>query len=197
LLVTCNHPFLQLLVLAGALRAQLSRFTRCYFYLPSKPCLRPFPLPGPPLLYFQPLSLLFPTLRSSALPGENTAVSERSYGPDCDTAGHCWSQAHSWAKPQPPHSQRAVSMCCGAPDSQTVYKIQINGRIFGSLVGGNRPCAGSLGAARLGLSIWCVACVPPSPPRTQAKLHTSSVIASPVELRRANGRPKEARKRQA
>ena len=82
LLVTCSHPFLQLLVLAGTLRAQLWRFTRCYFYLPSKPCLRPQPLPGPPLLYLRPLSLLFPTLWSSSLPGENTAVSERPYGPD-------------------------------------------------------------------------------------------------------------------
>ena len=81
LLVTCNHPFLQLLILAGTLTAQLSRFTRCYFYLPSKPCLRPFPLPGPPLLYLQPLSLLFPTLWSSSLPGENTAVIERPHGP--------------------------------------------------------------------------------------------------------------------
>ena len=57
LLVTCNHPFLQLLVLAGTLRAQLWRFTRCYFYLPSKPCLRPQPLPGPPLSSLSPASV--------------------------------------------------------------------------------------------------------------------------------------------
>jgi hypothetical protein len=75
-------------ILAGTLTSQQSRFTRCYFYLPSKPCLRPFPLPGPPLLYLQPLSLLFPTLWSSSLPGENTAVIERPHGPDrhCGTS---------------------------------------------------------------------------------------------------------------
>ena len=118
LLVTCNHPFLQLLVLAGTLRAQLWRFTRCYFYLPYKPRLRPQPLPAPPpLLYLRPLSLLFPTLWSSSLPGENTAVSERPYGPDAQTgtAEHRWPQAHSWAKPQPPHS--AQQPCALGPQT--------------------------------------------------------------------------------
>jgi hypothetical protein len=86
LLVTRIHPFLQLLILASTLRAQLQRFTRCYFYLPSKPCLRPFPLPGSPLLYPQPLSLLCPTLRSSALPnGDRLAdMSSRIYGQQAD-----------------------------------------------------------------------------------------------------------------
>jgi hypothetical protein len=68
------------------------------FTSPLSPAFaRPFPLPVSPLLYLQPLSLLFPTLRSSALPGENTAASKRSYGPDwhCGTLlGH----SHSWAK---------------------------------------------------------------------------------------------------
>jgi hypothetical protein len=65
------------------------------------------------------------------------------------TAEHCWPQAHSSVKPHPPHS--AQQPCTLGP--QTVYKIQINGRIFGSLVSGNRPCAISCGRC-LGLSIW-------------------------------------------
>jgi hypothetical protein len=46
--------------------------------------LRPQPLPGSALLYLQPLPLLFPALRSSALPREGTAVEEARhyYGPD-------------------------------------------------------------------------------------------------------------------
>jgi hypothetical protein len=85
LLVTCNHPFLQLLVLAGThLVRNYSGSRAAIFTSPLSPAfdLLPFALPGPPLLYIQPLSLLFPTLWSSSLPGENTAVSERPYGPD-------------------------------------------------------------------------------------------------------------------
>jgi hypothetical protein len=37
--------------------------------------------------------------------------------------------------------------------AQTAWEIQINGRIFESLVSGNLPCAISCGP-RLGLSIW-------------------------------------------
>jgi hypothetical protein len=80
--------------------------------IPSKPCLRPFPLPGPLLLYLQPLSLLFPTFRRSALPGENTAVGESSYGPDwhCGTLpGH----SHSLSEVTAP-SQRQRAMALGS-----------------------------------------------------------------------------------
>jgi hypothetical protein len=80
----------------------------------------------------QPLSLLFPNLRSSALPRENTAVSEsRSYGPDwhCGTLlGH----SHRWAKSQPHHS---------ASEPWFFFlglKHPIIEAVFGS---GNRPCA--------------------------------------------------------
>jgi hypothetical protein len=60
---------------------ELHRFTPCYFLPPALSpafdlCLYQA------LLYLQPLSLLLPTLRSSALPGEVTAVDERHYGPD-------------------------------------------------------------------------------------------------------------------
>jgi hypothetical protein len=76
------------------------------FTSPLSPAFDPF-LYQALLFYLQPLSLLFPTLRSSALPGENTAVSERSYGPDwhCGTLlGH----SHSRAKSQP-HAAHSAS----------------------------------------------------------------------------------------
>jgi hypothetical protein len=46
-------------------------------------------------------------LRSSALQGEDTAASERPYGPGTGTVGHCLAQAGSWAKAQPAHSHSA------------------------------------------------------------------------------------------
>jgi hypothetical protein len=111
---------------------------------PSKPCIQPLPLPGPPLLYLQPLSLLFPTLRRSALPGENTAVSERSCGPDwhCGTLlGH----SHGLGEVTAP-SQRQRAMALG---SQT-FNYQNR---FWLAVTGNRRCVEFFGG-RLGLSIW-------------------------------------------
>jgi hypothetical protein len=121
LLVTCNHvvPFLQLLVLAGTLRAQLWRFTCCYFYLPSKPCLRPFPLPGPPLLY--PASVFtisdFTKLCASGREhgGQRKALRPSSSGPD-------WHCGTSLARPSAQlgeataTSQRPADMYSSPPD---------------------------------------------------------------------------------
>jgi hypothetical protein len=93
--------------------------------------------------YLQPLSLLFPTSRRSALPGENTAVGESSYGPDwhCGTLlGH----SHSLGEVTAPSQRQAASHSFG------VSNIQLS-RPF--LVSGNRPCVEFL-VARLGLSIW-------------------------------------------
>ena len=75
---------------------ELHRFTPCYFLPPALSpafdlCLYQA------LLYLQPLSLLLPTLRSSALPGEVTAVDERHNGPDW-RCGTLLGQASSWAK---------------------------------------------------------------------------------------------------
>jgi hypothetical protein len=92
------------------------------------------------LYYFR----LYEALRFRA----RTRRSAKGHTAQTGTAEHCWPQAHSWAKPQPPHS--AQQPCTLGP--QTVYKIQINGRIFESLVSGNRPCADSL-VSRLGLWI--------------------------------------------
>jgi hypothetical protein len=81
---------------------ELHRFTPCYF-LPPAPALSPafdlclyqallFSTSSPCLYYF-----LRYELRSSALPGEVTAVDERYYGPDW-RCGTLLGQAPSWAK---------------------------------------------------------------------------------------------------
>jgi hypothetical protein len=147
LLVTRAHPLLQLLAfLAGKPNAQLQQFTRCYFYLPSKPCLRPFPLPGPPLLYLQPLSLLLPTLRSSARSGFRARIRWSAKGPTAQTGTveHCLALAIRIAG----RSHSPIT----APASHGFWglKHSIIEAVFGS---GNRPCADSCGP-RFGLSIW-------------------------------------------
>jgi hypothetical protein len=88
-LVTCNHPFLQLPVLAGT----PAHFVRNYsgsraaiFTSPLSPAFDRFlyqallfSISGGLCLYYFRLYGLW----SSSLPGEkNTAVSERPYGPD-------------------------------------------------------------------------------------------------------------------
>jgi hypothetical protein len=107
-----------------------SLFTRYWFLLPSRPWLRPQHLPSSALLHGQPLSLLFSTLRSSALQGEDTygsrvlgwikkkkrSAQRPAKGPmaQTGTAEHCLTQAHSWAKTQAPaqpqRRQRAVAL---------------------------------------------------------------------------------------
>jgi hypothetical protein len=100
-----------------------------------------FSISGPCLYYFR----LYGAPRFRA----RTRRSAKGPTAQTGTAGHRWPQAHSWAKPQPPHS--AQQPC--TLGTQTVGKIKINGRIFESLVSGNRPCADSL-VSRLGLWIW-------------------------------------------
>ena len=89
---------------------ELHRFTPCYFLPPALSpafdlCLYQA------LLYLQPLSLLLPTLRSSALPGEVTVVDERHYGPDW-RCGTLLGQASSWAKYTAPITALGSPVLC-------------------------------------------------------------------------------------
>jgi hypothetical protein len=78
-----------------------SLFIRCWFLLHSRPWLHLGLCLCRALLfsiYLQPLSLLFPTLQSSALPGEGTAASEqrKALRPRLALAlraEQCWAQA--------------------------------------------------------------------------------------------------------
>jgi hypothetical protein len=62
-------------------------------------------------LYLQPLSLIFSTLRSSTLLGQDTAVDERHYGPDW-RCGTLLGQASSWAKYTAPVTALGSPVLC-------------------------------------------------------------------------------------
>jgi hypothetical protein len=99
------------------------------FLPPSKPCLRPFPLPGPAAFSISSLCLYYFRLYAALRFWARTRRSAKGPTTQTGTAEHPWPQAHSWAKPQPPHS--AQQPCAVGP--QAVYKTKTNGRIFESL----------------------------------------------------------------
>jgi hypothetical protein len=152
LLVTRVHPFLQLPILAGALSVQLQRFTRCCFLLPSRPCLRPQPLPSSALLYLQPLSLLFSTcftklyaLRFRA----RTRWSAKGHTAQTGVVEHFWPQAHSWAKPQP------TQTVCGSLKTRCRFPM-FSSKMTpkqGPWFGGLNPVATQLATARGGAPV--------------------------------------------
>jgi hypothetical protein len=145
LLVTCNHPFLASCWFSPA------HFVRNYsgsraaiFTSPLSPAFDLF-------LYHRPSSSLSLASVFTISDFMELLASGREHGGQrkalrprlalWNIAGRSYSRRHSAQQP------------CTMPPRAPVYKIQINGRIFESLVSGNRPCAISCGR-RLGLSIW-------------------------------------------